>query len=118
MSKLLIIDDERSLNRALKQVAELNKHSVQAAFCLKEGLVLMENFLPEIILLDVFLPDANALQCLPTLNLRGAKLVLMSAHEKLNKIQAKDLKGVDLFLPKPFCNIFESFKQIEDLITC
>lgn len=116
MSKILIIDDEGSLNKALAKVALLNNHSVKSTFSMKEGLKAWSSFLPNIVLLDVFLPDANALQFIPKLDLKGAKLVLMSAHEELNKIQAHSLQGVDLFLPKPFKNIFHSFKQIEELL--
>lgn len=116
MPKILIIDDEGSLNKALTKVALLSHHTVQSVFSMKEGLEAWSVFLPDIVLLDVFLPDANALQFIPKLDLKGAKLVLMSAHEELNKIQAHSLQGVDLFLPKPFQNIFQSFKQIENLL--
>ncbi|MBE8163518.1 MAG: response regulator [Bdellovibrionaceae bacterium] len=116
MSKILIIDDEVSLNKALSKVAVLSNHSVKCAFCLKEGLEVWNSFLPDIVLLDVFLPDANALQFISKLDLKGAKLVLMSAHEELNKKQVQGFLGVDLFLPKPFLNIFKSFQQITALL--
>lgn len=116
MAKILIIDDEVSLNKALVKVAVLHKHSVKFAFSMSEGRSLWSSFAPDIVLLDVFLPDANALRILSELNLQGAKLVLMSAHEKLTQIESASLKGVDLFLPKPFYNIFESFKKIEALL--
>ncbi|MBE8222226.1 MAG: response regulator [Bdellovibrionales bacterium] len=116
MSKILIIDDEVSLNKALTKVALLNNYTVKSAFSMKEGIDMWSVFLPDIVLLDVFLPDANALQFIPKLDLKGAKLVLMSAHEELKKIQSHSFNGVDLFLHKPFLNIFESFKQIEGLL--
>lgn len=116
MSKILIIDDEVSLNKALSKVTLLGGHTTKSAFSMKEGLKLWSSFLPDIVLLDVFLPDTNALQVLPKLDLKGAKLVLMSAHEKLSKIQVHSFQGVDLFLPKPFPDIFQSLKQIEDLL--
>lgn len=116
MAKILIIDDEVSLNKALVKVGLLNSHVVKSAFSMSEGEKLWVSFSPDIVLLDVFLPDANALQRLPGLDLRGAKLVLMSAHEKLPKVELENLKGVDLFLPKPFYNVFESFKKIEELL--
>lgn len=62
--RILVVDDSKSLNATY--VALLGKFSVdvRSAYTGKETLELIESFAPEIILLDLILPDMSGMDIL------------------------------------------------------
>lgn len=62
MARVLIVDDEPSLCRVLALAVSQMGHDVYTCHTLREGLALGRRIQPEIILLDVFLPDGNGLK--------------------------------------------------------
>src|SRR6476660_3591148 len=61
---LLVIDDEPQLRKLLEIILESNGYKVQNAATAKEGLVLSANHPPDLILLDIGLPDENIVNAL------------------------------------------------------
>jgi len=62
-SKILIIEDEEVLCKALKSILE-GDYEVIIAFNGKEGIEKIEKEEPDVILLDIFLPNMNGLDIL------------------------------------------------------
>ena len=115
--KILIVDDEELVRKSLARACRARGFQVLEASGGVEGQELWEKESPDLVFLDVLMPDLNGPKVIENLQGRTtSKIVLMSAYTggyDLNK--AKSL-GADLFIPKPFENIFETVQVAEDLV--
>lgn len=68
MSKILIVEDNASLNNAYKLILEKEGHDVTVAFNGLEGLDKLGGMTPDIILLDLLMPKMGGLEFLRKLN--------------------------------------------------
>ena len=103
MNKILIIDDDKSLCRSLQiQLTELGQE-VQYANRGLEGLDLLAQFNPDLILLDLDLPDGSGLEFLPRLTGESSVPVAMITGQQDMKatIEAMRLGAFD-YIRKPF----------------
>jgi DNA-binding NtrC family response regulator len=80
--KVLIIDDERNICRMLKEIAEEEGYLAEIALNAKDGRELMDAFNPDMLFLDVKLPDKSGLDLLEDLRKSGFTLpvVMISGH--------------------------------------
>ncbi len=72
MSRILVIDDDRSILRSLELALELRGHEVRCAATGREGLALEEEFQPQVVFLDQGLPDISGLTVLKRIRSRGS----------------------------------------------
>ena len=100
---VLIIEDEPQMRRVIRAVLRSQEYAVVEAGSAKEGLMQAAGRNPDIILLDLGLPDLDGLDL--TRQLRGrtnAPIIVLSARGKeLDKVTALD-RGADDYLTKPF----------------
>ena len=61
MRRILLIEDDRDINEFNQTALELEGYEVRTALSMRSGISLCESFHPDLILLDIILPDANAL---------------------------------------------------------
>ena len=111
-SKILIIDDEPEIRYTLSRFLTRNGFEVKTAGTLKEGKLKIRKNIPDLVFLDVNLPDGNGIEELPDFSSQSAKsvFIIMSAFDhKEAKEKALNL-GAKVFLSKPF-NI-EELNQI------
>lgn len=106
--RILIIDDEALIRQSLQHVSELRGHQTWTADTGCKGLDLWKACLPEIVFLDLILPDQNGFKIMEQ-QPHPAQIVMMSAYAQY-KEEAKNKKA-HLFLIKPFENIFHTFDQ-------
>jgi two-component system, OmpR family, KDP operon response regulator KdpE len=101
--RILLIDDERSMQDVLSVTLGPAGYSVYPASTAEEGLRIFESARPELILLDLFLPDMDGKDVLKRLRERtSTPIVVMSVrHEESEKIACLDA-GADDYLTKPF----------------
>lgn len=59
MAKVLVIEDNKTLNQAYKLILQREGHDVQVAFNGQEGLELVKIKKPDLILLDMLMPVMN-----------------------------------------------------------
>ena len=101
--KILIIEDEKSISHFISTVLNNNGYeSMQARFG-SEALSMISSHCPDLIILDLGLPDMDGLEILRQLReWSSLPVVVVSArsHEK-DKVTALDL-GADDYLTKPF----------------
>ena len=71
---------------------------------------------PDLVMLDVLMPKLTGPQVLKELgNNKTGKIILMSAYGGDHNVQTSQEMGADLFIAKPFENIFDIIKQAEDI---
>ncbi len=102
-AKLLVIEDDPAIRRLLRVTLERAGHAVAAAATAREALALLPIEKPQVILLDLGLPDRDGLELVQLLKRGGAAtLIVVSARdETAEKVAALDL-GADDYLVKPF----------------
>lgn len=61
MAKILIVEDNKVLSHAYELILKREGHEVEAAYDGEEGLVKAEAFQPNIILLDILMPNKDGL---------------------------------------------------------
>ena len=101
--KILIIDDEPQIRRLLRITLEANQFKVLEAENSKEGLLSASMNQPDLILLDLGLPDQGGLETLSLLRAWSAVpvIILTVQDEEQIKIAALD-HGADDYVTKPF----------------
>ena len=62
MTKILLIDDEKSILKMLKKLLELNNYDVAVAENGNEGIKLYQKFTPDIVVTDLIMPDKEGLE--------------------------------------------------------
>ena len=114
--KVLIVDDEMLVRRSLHRVCASRGHEVKEASDGEAGLEVWTQWQPDLVFLDVLMPKLSGFEVLKKLGgARSARVVLMSAYTgTTNDEQAKEA-GADLFLSKPFENIFLVVQKAEEL---
>jgi len=99
--KVLIIDDEADIRFLLKRALTSHKYSVIEAENLKQGLDLYNESEPDIIILDVNLPDGNGIYYARKFKNEKNIVIFISADNDKLADGYKDL-GANGFLKKPF----------------
>lgn len=101
--RALVIDDEAAILRFLKPALEANNYDMTSAGTVAEGLKRIAAEAPDIVLLDLGLPDGDGKDVI-----RRARewsdlpIIVLSAREReTEKIEALDL-GADDYVNKPF----------------
>ncbi|MCM1045728.1 MAG: response regulator transcription factor [Candidatus Gastranaerophilales bacterium] len=99
----LLIDDDRNVSALISSILTANNYQVIAAFSGKEGLSLAASFCPDIVLLDLNLPDINGYEIIKSIrSWSNIPIIVISAHnEEQEKVTAFDL-GADDYITKPF----------------
>lgn len=101
--KILIVDDESQIRRLLRISLEANQFKVSDVGTGKEGLVSVTMNRPDVILLDLGLPDEDGLEILKKLREWSTVPVIVLTVEDSEpiKVRALDL-GADDYVTKPF----------------
>lgn len=102
-SEILIIDDEPQIRKLLKIVLESNDYKVVQASTGNEGLNLAANHSPELIILDLGLPDKSGHEVL--LELRSwfeRSIIILSVQSTEEDIIKALDNGATDYLTKPF----------------
>ena len=114
--KILVIDDENLIRKALCLASQSRGHDVQFASDGETALKLWLSFHPDLIFLDLLLPDTDGLSLLKKVpeDLK-ATCVIISAHDQLSTKKVKEA-GAELFIQKPFPDIFQMVMELESLV--
>ena len=102
-AEILIIDDEPQIRKMLEITLQTNGYLSKSAVSAKEGLIMAANHPPELILLDLGLPDENGHVLLQKLRLWYTNPVIILSVQKneVDIIKALD-NGANDYLSKPF----------------
>ncbi len=101
--KVLLIEDDKSISSFITASLDGSGYKVTSALSGKEGLSLAASFCPDVILLDLGLPDVDGLEVLKQLrSWSKVPIIIISARTKeQEKVTALDM-GADDYITKPF----------------
>ena len=101
--KVLLIEDDRSISNFITATMDREGYKIMHALNGREGLSLSTSFCPNVILLDLGLPDMDGLDVLQKLrSWSDVPVIIISARTKeQEKVSALDL-GADDYITKPF----------------
>lgn len=120
MAKLLVVDDEPSFRFFLKALFETEGHTVHLARNAKEALFQVREELPDLITLDVMMPDHGGLEMYRALKAQkewqGIPVIMLSGVKRETYAHALAMSGITGgALPEPFAYV-EKPPQPEALI--
>jgi two-component system KDP operon response regulator KdpE len=100
---ILVIDDEPQILRALRTILTAKKFRVSVASRAEEGLALATALRPDLVILDLSLPDMDGLEvCSRLREWSSTPIIVLSVREsERDKVAALD-RGADDYLTKPF----------------
>ena len=100
---ILIVDDEPQIHRFLKPTLLAAGYAVEGALTGAEALRQVERATPDLVLLDLGLPDMDGLAVLGAIRARAPVpvVVLSARHDEAAKVAALDA-GADDYVDKPF----------------
>lgn len=102
--RILVVDDHAAIRALLKNLLEEDGFHVAEAQTGRQALTSIEQQCPDLVLMDVKLPDLTGIDVLQQLKTRGIKtnVILMTAFGTSNLvIRGTELGAVD-YVPKPF----------------
>ncbi len=101
--KILVVEDEQNIQNFIATVLEANGYDVLAANCVKDALSMISSHCPDLIILDLGLPDEDGVRVLQEVrSWSSLPIIVVSArtHES-DKVRALDM-GADDYIEKPF----------------
>ena len=103
MTRVLVIDDEPQILRALRRSLEAQDYDVATADGGEEGLALAAAHTPNLVVLDLGLPDLEGTEVIRRLrSWTDVPVIVLSVREgRMDKIEALDA-GADDYVTKPF----------------
>jgi two-component system phosphate regulon response regulator PhoB len=106
VAKILLVEDEAALQEIIIFNVENDNHTIVASGNANDALMILEDFLPDLILLDIMLPGLKGDQFLTLIreNSRYANIpvIIISAKNSENDIVQFLDAGADDYLTKPF----------------
>ena len=117
MSRILVIEDNEDLAFGLRNNLEVEGHTVDVARDGGAGLSRAEATAPDLVILDLMLPQLDGFHVLRALRERGVAtpvLILTARGEETDKVRGLRL-GADDYVTKPF-GLLELLARVEALL--
>lgn len=102
--RILIVEDEKEMVLGLTDAFEFEGYTIASAETGEEGIVLANNFNPDLIILDLMLPGLNGYQVCEQIRKQGINIpiLILSARSQENDIIRGLEAGADDYVTKPF----------------
>ena len=115
MNKILIVEDEKSINRLIKINLSDAGYSCLCAFDGKEAIELIDHNHFDLILLDIMLPEINGYELMEYIRPLEIPVIFLTAKSDV-KDRVKGLKlGAEDYIAKPF-EIIELVARVETVL--
>lgn len=120
MSKVLIIEDEKTLNEAYQIVLKKAKHKVFAAYNGQEGLEVFKAERPDLVLLDLRMPKMSGVEFLkhlkPAKNYPDTKIIVFSNYDDQQEVAEAIENGAQRYMLKAWSSPSELIKLVGDTL--
>lgn len=120
MPTALIVEDEPEANKLLAMLVQLRGYRTDSAYTGGEALAMIDSRLPDIVFLDLMLPDVNGYEVCKALKSSKTTamipVVMVTARVAVeNRIQSYCV-GADLYVPKPYTpdQIYQAMADADD----
>ncbi len=103
-SRLLAVDDDSDILKVLKANLELHGYSVDTAENWKDAKKVLSKSQPDLIILDIMLPDADGIEICKTMREESPEIpiILLTAKDKISEKVFGLESGADDYVVKPF----------------
>lgn len=99
--KILVVEDEYSINDAITFALRKEGYDVRSVFNGKDALERFNEFKPDLVLLDLMLPDIDGLDICKEISKKAYIIMITARGEIIDKILGLEL-GADDYIVKPF----------------
>lgn len=101
--RVLVVEDDREIRALIQSSLSVEGFDVQTAVTLREAQALLKHAPPDLIVLDLGLPDGDGVELVQQVRRQHATpiLVVSARHQEAQKIALLDA-GADDYLTKPF----------------
>ena len=101
--RVLVVEDDKRISSFFKTVLESNRYDVIMASTGSEAYSLITSQCPDLVILDLGLPDRDGLELIRTVRQKYMTpiIVLSARTDEMDKIEALDL-GANDYITKPF----------------
>ncbi len=101
--RILVVEDEKNITQLLTTLLETNGYQVVSAGNCENGLMLFSSHNPDLVILDLGLPDADGMSFLKEIRKKSATpvIVVSARSDERDKVDALDL-GANDYVTKPF----------------
>lgn len=101
--RILIVEDESNICNFVKTILEANDYQVICASTCQQGIMMVASHIPDLIILDLGLPDRDGLWLIKSVRASSAVPILVLSARTLenDKVEALDL-GANDYVTKPF----------------
>ena len=117
MKRILVVEDNADLAFGLKNNLEIEGYAVEIGRDGREGLEKVRSWHPDLVVLDLMLPEVDGFRVLKTLRDEGVQvpiLILTARGEEADKVRGLRL-GADDYVTKPF-GVLELLARVEVLL--
>ena len=117
MTRILLIEDNRDLAYGLRNNLEIEGYDVEVAHDGLAGLKVFSNVKPDLVILDIMLPQLDGFRVLKALRQKDRAtpvLLLTAKSEEFDKVRGLRL-GADDYVTKPF-GLLELLARVEALL--
>ncbi|WP_347305702.1 response regulator transcription factor [Corynebacterium sp. SA-MJD20WY100] len=115
--KILVVDDEQAVRESLRRSLSFNGYEVLLASDGAEAITIVHDENPDIIVLDVNMPNMDGLEVCRTLRSEGwgRPILMLTARDGVSDRVAGLDAGADDYLPKPFA-LEELLARVRSLV--
>ncbi|HSP07753.1 MAG TPA: response regulator [Acidobacteriota bacterium] len=104
--RILVVDDDQSITDLLSDLLETEGYKVVVFNSSKDVLYLARQFLPDVLLLDIMMPEVDGYDVCRFFRadpqLQRTSIVVVTARDSADSRSKSYRAGADYFLPKPF----------------
>ena len=102
--RILVVDDEKLITWSIEKTLLKGNYCVETAASGEEGLQKFHSFQPDLVILDIWLPDTNGLTILQQMKTHKPEVlvVMLTAYSASEAASLAMQNGADEFIGKPF----------------
>lgn len=120
VAKILIVEDDQDLNYAYKMILTREKHEVKTAFNGDEALEEIQDFTPDLILLDLLMPVKSGIEFLQDYDVvhkhKNVKVLIFTNLEHASEIHEAFRLGADQCVIKAWTAPQGLIKVVSDIL--
>ena len=100
---IMVVDDSIVIRKMVEIALEDGDYNIVTSNSGKDGLKLLDDENPDLVIVDMTLPDMNGIDLLKTVKAsKGLPVIMLSGKDAPQLIESAKSEGADDFLPKPF----------------